>query len=168
MSPKLREFALKHRPPSSELNFEQIRTLAAACGYRVRGEDLSHFLLFTINGGDEDIHDGVGIQTGLRVNWETSISSDGLNFTPSLQTLMPGIQVNPSTTMIENLERHLSKVGIKPTDKVSWPKNDHPVLTPIGLFDPSNENSIRFYLKSEFMPKYQQLYRTLKHWYENE
>lgn len=168
LSPKLQEFALKHRPPSSELNFEQIKTLAIACGYRVRGEDLSHFVLYSINGGDEDIGEGVGIQTGLRLNWKISISSSGLSFTPSLQTLMPGQELKPSPAMIKNLERHLSKVGIKPTDEVPWPKGDHPVLVPVDLYNPKDENSVRFYFKSEFMPKYHHLYRTLKHWYENE
>lgn len=167
LSPKILELATKNRPPSSVLTFEQIQVLAEHAKYRIMGHDISHFVLFSINGGDEDVAEGVGIQTGLRVNWMPSIAREGLAFRPILETLIPGEQVNPSETMLNNLERHLSKIGIEFSRTIPWPKGERVGSVPTTLRS-KPDNSLKYMFKSEMKREYYRLYLELKEVFDDE
>lgn len=168
LSPKILALVKPCRPPSEELTFDQIATLAKFAQYRIKGENSFSFLLYSINDDDEDIRLGVGIENGLRLNWDLIISSSGFAFRPTLEALVPGTYLNPSESMIKNLEHYLPKIGIKPTDITPWPKDDPAGMVPIDLYLQKKEDATRFILLSEFKAKYRRLYNDLKHIFENE
>lgn len=169
LSPLLRQMALSHRPASGELNFKQICQLANLAGYRVRGTSLSDFLLYSINGGDEDIDQKVGIQKGLRINWTPDLINrhdEGLTYSPSLEPLVPETTLKPTPFMLKNLERHLPEIGIKFDKVYPWPEGERVVMIPFELRQ--KDNPVWFMFLSEFRKQFYNLYINLPKFFEEE
>ncbi len=166
-SPKIYQFALEHLPPSSELTFEQIQTLAKHARYRLKGNNLSNFMLYSINGGDEDISLAIGIENGLRVDWQPLVLTRGLSFFPHLATLFPGRSVNPSKVMLKNLEGHLYRLGLKTTDVLPWPDGESMIILPASIRVLS-QDPLKYIYLSEFKTKYRFLYWDLKIFFRDE
>jgi hypothetical protein len=157
-SEKLRQIATENRPVGFELNFEQIQKLASLAGYRIKGNGRHNFLLYSTEGGGEDILFQSGIDSGILIKWSVVTDRTILIYHPVVEPRLPKGRLNPPPTMIDRLSSLLIHLGLK--EEIVIHLKERTIIVPDSLKDPENPIDLMFY--SEFEEKYEKIYHQIK------